>query len=78
MEADSLFGTLKKYFFADDTKYFTAFKYMISPLKKMNTENCLQIGPNRTDNQVWISTHKIDLRKEEGVIKFLNRLNERN
>ena len=55
MEGDSLFGTLKRYFFTYDTKYFIAYKYMITPLKKLNAESCLQIGPNRRDNQLWVS-----------------------
>ena len=77
-EADSLFGTLKKYFFTHDTKYFIADRNAIVPINKLNRENCLAIGGNKEDNLAWISRNKIDLRKEADVVKFLNHLNEIN
>lgn len=76
-EADSLFGTLKRYYFKYETKYFISNKYeIVSSLKKLNKENLLIYGPNTPEKLQWISQNKIDLRKENDVVKFLNHLNE--
>lgn len=77
MEGDSLFGTLKKYFFKYTTNYFIANKNFIVPLQKLNKENCLHAVPDTKENQQWISQNKIDLRKEADVVAFLNHLNEK-
>lgn len=77
MEGDSLFGTLKKYFFRYQTHYFIANKNFVVPLQKLNKENCLHTVPDTKENQQWITQNKIDLRKETDVVAFLNHLNEK-
>ena len=75
-EGDSLFGTLKKYFFTNETNYFISNKFMVRPLKKLNKDNCLQMIPAGKSSEEWITKNKIDLRKEADVVAFLNFVNK--
>ena len=76
-EGDSLFGTLKKYFFTYETTYFISKKFIVTPLKKLNKENCLQALPvGKNSSEQWITQNKIDLRKEVDVVAFLNFVNK--
>ncbi len=75
-QGDSLFGTLKKYFFTNETNYFISNKFMVQPLKKLNKDNCLQLVPTSKGIEEWITQNKIDLRKEKDVVVFLNFVNK--
>lgn len=75
-QGDSLFGTLKKYFFTNENNYFISNKFIVRPLKKLNKDNCLQLVPAGKSIEEWITQNKIDLRKEADVVIFLNFVNK--
>jgi hypothetical protein len=43
----------------------------LKELKKLNKENVLEFLPSALAFHSWIAENKIDLRKEEDVIRFL-------
>lgn len=76
MEGDSLFGTLKRYYFKYETKYFIANNYVINPIKKLTKENVLEFAPTVAALQTWLTQNKIDFKKESDVIQYLKILND--
>lgn len=76
--ADSMFGTVKRYFFTTQYFYFIANNQKIESLKKLNKENVLLYLPGASSLNDWIAANKIDFRKEDDVVKFLDYYNLRN
>ncbi|MEP6513270.1 MAG: hypothetical protein ABJA79_05345 [Parafilimonas sp.] len=76
--ADSLFGTLKRYYFATEINYFIHSNQKTEAIKKLNKETVLHYIPNSSSGNDWINQNKIDLRKEKDVIEFLNYYNANN
>ena len=76
--ADSLFGTLKRYYFAAEVKYFMNNDRMIRTIKKLDKTNILSFIPASSSYNEWISQNKINFKKEENVINFLNYYNSKN
>jgi hypothetical protein len=75
MEGDSLFGTMKRYYFKNEVKYFLTNNYVVNPLKKLNKETILQMAPAGKNEQEWILQNKVDFKKEADIIRYLNQLN---
>jgi hypothetical protein len=73
--ADSLFGTQKRYFFRDEVYYFLRSNETIKRLKKLNKEELLSFIPSSSSFSEWIELNKIDFKKEQNVILFLNYYN---
>ncbi|HRI19727.1 MAG TPA: hypothetical protein PLA68_02180 [Panacibacter sp.] len=76
--ADSMFGTLKRYYFSDEIKYFVAQDRKTEPVKKLNKENILAYFPVSSLYSDWVAQNKIDFRKEEQVVAFFNYYNSKN
>lgn len=75
LEGDSLFGTMKRYYFKNEVKYFIANNYVVTPIKKLNKESILQLAPAGKNEQDWILQNKIDLKKEADIVRYFNQLN---
>ncbi|MFM2145940.1 MAG: hypothetical protein RL732_776 [Bacteroidota bacterium] len=77
-KADSLFGTLKRYYFSSQTIYFlNRDNGQTIKLRKLNEETVTdQLKPD-ADERTWIKMNRLNLKKEEDVIQFLNYLNTR-
>lgn len=73
--ADSLFRTQKRYFFADEVSYFLRVNDKIERIKRLNKDNVLKLLPSASSYNEWTDQNKIDLKKEEDVIRFLNYYN---
>jgi hypothetical protein len=75
LEGDSLFGTMKRYYFKNEVKYLLANNYIVSPLKKLNKESILQLAPAGKKEQEWLLQNKVDFKKEADIVKYLTQLN---
>lgn len=75
--ADSLFGTLKRYFFKDERVYFINHGQLLNSLKKLDRENLLQFLPGSSEDNEWIKQNRINFKKEEDVLKFMNYYNSK-
>ncbi len=73
--ADSLFRTLKRYYFSDDNFYFLRSGDKVERIKKLNKENVMAFLPSSSAYANWISANKIDFKKERDVIRFLDYYN---
>ena len=73
---DSLFGTQKKYLFADRLYYFVSHMQKPEPIKKLNQDLVLTFLPSSLSYKEWISKNKINLKNEDDVITFLNYYNQ--
>lgn len=76
LSADSLFGTLKRYFFGTQTRYFVKGKGMLKPVKKLRKETVLQLLPQGSACEEWLKTNDIDWKKDEEVIRFFDYYNK--
>lgn len=72
---DSLFGTQKKYLFADDPHYYISHIQKPEPIKKLNTDNILAFLPSSLSYKNWIKDNKLDLRREKDAIAFFKYYN---
>jgi hypothetical protein len=74
--ADSLFGTMKRYFFTTDEYFFVAYKRSINHVKKLSRESILAYVPASSEFDKWISDNKISFKKEEDIVRFFNYYNQ--
>lgn len=70
LSADSLFGTMKRYFFGTTTRYFVKTKGMLKPLKKMRKENIMTLLPKGSACEEWLKANDIDWKNEDDVLRF--------
>ncbi|MBS1574282.1 MAG: hypothetical protein JST09_03170 [Bacteroidetes bacterium] len=75
--ADSLFGTQKRYFFKDEEVYFIHHNEMLNNLRRLDKDNLLQFLPGSSVYIDWAKQNKINFRKEEDVIRFMNYYNSK-
>jgi hypothetical protein len=73
--ADSLFGTLKRYYFTDEFIYYIRSDEKVERIKKLNKENVLSYVPSSSSYDSWIKENDIDFKKEKDVVRFLNYYN---
>jgi len=74
-QGDSLFGTLKRYFFTDKYDYFLRVNKRIEKLKKLNEDEILQFLPRSVELQQWMRTNKLKLQREEDAVKLIQYIN---
>ncbi|MDP9231018.1 MAG: hypothetical protein M3O67_10175 [Bacteroidota bacterium] len=73
--ADSLFGTMKRYFFRTEVYYFICFNDKTEYMKRLTKENIFLYVPGALAYTQWIDDNKISFKKEEDIVLFLNYLN---
>jgi hypothetical protein len=75
--ADSLFGTQKRYFFKDEVSYYLKSDNIVQNLKKLSEENFSELIPamTTTAHRKWIKENKINFKRIEDIIRFLNYYN---
>ena len=72
---DSLFYTIKKYYFEDEAEYYLQFNEKYEKIRKLNKENLFSLLPNTSAYSDWISDQKLKFNKEEDFIYFINYYN---
>jgi hypothetical protein len=72
---DSLFGTLKRYFFADQTEYYLQIGNWIEQVKKLNEETLFYLLPAARLYKDWIKEQRVNLKKEEDCTRFIKHFN---
>ena len=72
---DSLFGTIKKYYFDEDAEYFLQFNKKYEKIKKLTKDNLFSFLPNTSAYAGWIKEQKLNFKKEEDFIYFINYYN---
>jgi hypothetical protein len=72
---DSLFGTVKKFFFYDEVEYYLQYNEKFEKIKKLNKENLFLLLPNSSSYSSWINEQKLQFKKEKDFIYFINYYN---
>lgn len=76
--ADSLFGTMKRYYFSDQVHYYMNTKFgQVVRLKKLTKDLVVENLNIDRDAEAWIREQGLNLKKEEEVIRFLDYWNGR-
>ncbi|MCX8019333.1 MAG: hypothetical protein N2747_02430 [Chitinophagaceae bacterium] len=74
-EGDSLFGTLKRYYFQDQYEYFIYSDSQYTRLKKLDKEEFLQRIPAASQFAEWMKKQKLNFKKEKDYLAFLQHYN---
>lgn len=69
--ADSLFGTLKRYYFGTTYAYYVGLNGQVVPLKKLSEDAIFTALPAMGKLEDWARKNKINLKKEEGVLALM-------
>lgn len=72
---DSLFGTLKRYYFADEFEYFLQIHDRIFRIKKLEKESVLSLLPTASAYEAWIREKQLRFKKESDFIVFIDEYN---
>ena len=72
---DSLFGTLKVFYYKDQYEYFIEKGNRVSQLKKLNKIDFLAMLPSSSKYKDWINENKLKFNKERDFIEFLTYYN---
>lgn len=73
--ADSLFGTLKRYYFGTTYAYYIGVNGHVIPLKKLSEDAIFTALPAIGKLEDWARKNKINLKKEEGVLALMHQWN---
>jgi hypothetical protein len=75
---DSLFGTQKRYYFANQVLYFLNDKYgQITKLRKLNKDNIGELINIDAAAEAWCRQNSINFKKEEDIARFIDYYNSR-
>jgi hypothetical protein len=74
--ADSMFNTLKRYYFTTDAHYYIYRNRQTEYLRKLDKENVLFPIPSYAKYERWIKQNKINFTREKDVIRFIDYYNE--
>ncbi len=69
--ADSMFGTLKRYYFASMNSYFLKFDADPVYVNKLSLKALLSILPSSAGMEDWAKKNKINIRKEEDLVALV-------
>lgn len=73
--ADSMFGTLKRYYFASQYSYFLKFDADPVYINKLSLNALVSILPESNGLLEWAKKNKINIRKEEDLIALIEEWN---
>lgn len=73
--ADSLFGTLKRYYFGTTYTYFIGMNGRVTQLKKLSEDAIITALPAIGKLEDWARKNNINLKKEEGVLALMQQWN---
>lgn len=74
--ADSMFGTLKRYYFATQNSYFLKFDADPVYVNKLSLNALLSILPESKGLLEWSKKNKINIRKEEDLVALIEEWNK--
>jgi hypothetical protein len=73
--ADSMFGTLKRYFYKDRNEFFIEKGNRIEKIKKLGQDEILAQLPTSSKYTAWIKEHKLNFKKERDIVLLLDYYN---
>jgi hypothetical protein len=73
-EADSMFGTLKRYYFVDRYDYFVRVGKRVEKLRRLSQDEIFAVLPAKQDAVDFVKKNKLNMKKEEDVMKLFDYL----
>jgi hypothetical protein len=73
--ADSLFGTLKRYYFANTEHYFLSDERDVLLIKKMNLSGIADLLGDRGTLLKWAEQNRLNPKREEDLVALIRRWN---
>jgi hypothetical protein len=73
-EADSMFGTLKRYYFVDRYDYFVRVGKRVEKLRRLSQDEIFAVLPAKQDAVDFVRKNKLSMKKEEDVIQLFDYL----
>lgn len=73
-EADSMFGTLKRYYFVDRYDYFVRVGKRVEKLRRLSQDEIFAVLPAKQDAVDFVKKNKLSMKKEEDVISLFDYL----
>lgn len=74
--ADS-FHIAKRYYFKEEVKYFMQYNNKTAVIKKLTRDNILAWLPGNPATNGWMDQQKINFKKEEDIVRFLDYYNSK-
>jgi len=74
---DSMFRTMKRYYFADRYDYYLQHMNRIEKLKKLNRDEIMEFLPRTPELEEYLKKNKVNFKKEEDVLKLLDIYNQK-
>jgi hypothetical protein len=74
--ADS-FHIAKRYYFKEEVKYFMQYNNKTAVVKKLTRDNILAWLPGNPATEDWMARQKINFKKEEDIVRFLDYYNSK-
>ncbi len=72
---DSLFGTMKRYYFADEVEYFVHSGQQYHRIKRLNKEAIFEFIPGTSAYVAWIKEKNLRFNKESDYLLFFDHYN---
>jgi hypothetical protein len=73
---DSMFRTLKSYYFVDIEDYFIQHQNKVEKLKKLNRDEVMKFLPQPPAIEGWIKENNIRFNREEDILRLLEYYNQ--
>ena len=75
IQADSLFGTQKRYYFSDRNDYFLMANKKVERIRKLGADELSVFLPTRLRDEAFIRENRLKLNREADVVRYIDHLN---
>lgn len=75
IQADSLFGTQKRYYFSDRNDYYLMVDKRVERIKKLGADDLSAFLPTKLQDEAFIRDNRLKLTKEADAVRYIDHLN---
>ena len=76
IQADSLFGTQKRYYFSDRNDYYLSVDKKVERIKKLGADELSAFLPTRLQDEAFIRENRLKLNREADAVRYIDHLNK--
>jgi|LakMenEpi03Aug12_release.lakeMendotaPanAssembly.Ray.scaffolds.fasta_scaffold101478_2 hypothetical protein len=75
IQADSLFGTQKRYYFSDRNDYFLMVDKRVERIRKLGADELSALLPSKLQDEAFIRENRLKLTREADMVRYIDHLN---
>lgn len=75
IQADSLFGTQKRYYFSDRNDYYLMVDKRVEKIRKLGADELSAFLPTKLQDDAFIRENRLRLTREADVVRYIDHLN---